>query len=351
MRIFLVSDSYPPLIGGATRATQLLAQELVKRGHTVMVATAWQKNFPSREMDGEVEVARLRDLTSRAGWVSSDAHRHTPPPFPDPEATPRLRRLITRFRPDVVHAYGWLAYSAAAALEGLNVPMLLSARDYGNICALRTLVKHGEHAGENCSGPAPAKCMGCATSFYGRPKGVTAAAGVLGGRALLRRRVTGLHSCSTYVETLMMQSLFGDDATLPKAVLPDFRVEGSDDSATLEHEVTARLPKEPFIMFVGALRLIKGIVPLLDAYAQLENPPPLVLIGTPAPDTPASFPPGVTVIQSVPHATVMATWERALFGVAPFYSGRTFGQRDSRGDEPGENGHRHHAGRAQRHYS
>ena len=161
MRIFLVSDSYPPLIGGATRATQLLAHELVKRGHTVMVATAWQKNFPSREMDGEVEVARLRDLTSRAGWVSSDAHRHTPPPFPDPEATPRLRRLITRFRPDVVHAYGWLAYSAAAALEGLDVPRCCSRR-----ATTATSARCGRLSGtvstraKTVAAPRPPKCLG-----------------------------------------------------------------------------------------------------------------------------------------------------------------------------------------------
>ncbi|HWA52689.1 MAG TPA: glycosyltransferase family 4 protein, partial [Solirubrobacterales bacterium] len=37
----------------------------------------------------------------------------------------------------------------------------------------------------------------------------------------------------------------------------------------------------------------------------------------PAPDTPESFPAGVTVMHSVPLPTVMAMWERALFGVFP----------------------------------
>jgi glycosyltransferase involved in cell wall biosynthesis len=34
-------------------------------------------------------------------------------------------------------------------------------------------------------------------------------------------------------------------------------------------------------------------------------------------DSPERFPDGTTVITDVPHATVMAIWERALFGVLP----------------------------------
>ena len=43
----------------------------------------------------------------------------------------------------------------------------------------------------------------------------------------------------------------------------------------------------------------------------------MVLAGPLAPDTPESFPDGVTVLTSVPHPTVMAMWDRALFGVFP----------------------------------
>ena len=56
---------------------------------------------------------------------------------------------------------------------------------------------------------------------------------------------------------------------------------------------------------------------LLDAYARLTSPPPLVLIGTVWPDTPTTFPAGVTVIREAPHAAVLAAWDRCLFGVTP----------------------------------
>jgi glycosyltransferase involved in cell wall biosynthesis len=45
--------------------------------------------------------------------------------------------------------------------------------------------------------------------------------------------------------------------------------------------------------------------------------PPLVLAGTRAPDTPERFPQGTIAIEDVPYPTVLAMWDRALFGVFP----------------------------------
>jgi glycosyltransferase involved in cell wall biosynthesis len=40
-------------------------------------------------------------------------------------------------------------------------------------------------------------------------------------------------------------------------------------------------------------------------------------LGSRAPETPTSFPPGVSVLPPVPYPDVLAAWDRALFGVAP----------------------------------
>lgn len=318
MRILLVSDSYPPLIGGATRAVHLLARGLIARGHEVMVATITQEGAATSETIDGVEVRRLHGLTLRLPWLSDDAYRRTPPPFPDPETAVRLRRLITRFRPDVVNSYGWISYSCAAALTGMSTPMVLSARDYGNVCAKRTLVRRGEV----CSGPAPAKCLACASEHYGGTKGTVATAGVLLGRTLIRRKAKALHSVSGYVEGVMDREVFHGGDGLTRAVLPDFREE--NEAAPAEPALD-RLPAEPFILFVGALRAIKGVQELLDAYAALDTDVPLVLIGTRAPETPDVFPDGVTVLHDVPNAAVIAAWDRALFGVAPSVLAEPFG--------------------------
>jgi glycosyltransferase involved in cell wall biosynthesis/GT2 family glycosyltransferase len=310
LRVLIVTDSHPPLIGGANRSVELLSRHLVEMGHTVAIATAWQEGLPAFEQMNGAGVHRIRDLASRARWISADPFKHNPPPFPDPEAVVELRRLIRRYKPDLVHAYGWLAHSAAAAIAADEVPLLLSARDYGNICAVRTLVRKGNL----CSGPAPLKCLDCAASHYGGPKGVVSAISVLSAPRLLRRRLTAVHSVSRYVAGQMDSHLKARGVI--SRVIPNFHEDTSAEP--VDKRILAQLPEEPFILFVGAFRRIKGIEELLHAYRTLEDPPPLVLVGTRSPDTPEPFPPtDVTVIEDVPHPTVMAMWERAAFGVLP----------------------------------
>jgi glycosyltransferase involved in cell wall biosynthesis len=309
LRLLIVTDEYRPVIGGAARSAELLSRRMAELGHTVAIATAWQPEAPARELDGKVEVHRVRDTTSRFPWLSEDPQRHHAPPFPDLEAAWRLRRLIAEFKPDLVHGYGWLAHSAAAAMLGKRIPFLLSARDYGHVCANFTLVRKGQL----CSGPAPAKCVSCARDTYGAAKGSVAVGSVFGAKPLLRRKVTALHGVSRFISDFMERELHMAGAL--SATVPNFHEE--EESSAPDQETLDLLPSEPFILFVGHLRGYKGIHELLSAYKGLDAPPPLVLVGTKGPDTPSRFPSGVTVLTYVPHATVMAMWDRALFGVFP----------------------------------
>ncbi len=308
LRVLIVSDEYKPVIGGAARSAELLSHHMAGLGHQIAVATAWQPETAANEMDGPVEVHRLRDTTSHFPWLSEDPQRHHAPPFPDPEAVAGLRRLLEEFEPDLVHAYGWMANSTAAAMVGREIPLLISARDYGNVCANFTLVREGSL----CSGPGPAKCLSCSAKTYGAAKGTVAAASVFGSRPLLRRKVTAVHSVSSFISGFMDTHLHVPGAL--SVTIPNFHEEETGDP---DREILEKLPSEPFILFVGHLRGYKGIHQLLGAYERLLEPPPLVLVGTKGPDTPSEFPSGVTVLTYVPHATVMAMWDRALFGVFP----------------------------------
>jgi glycosyltransferase involved in cell wall biosynthesis len=98
-------------------------------------------------------------------------------------------------------------------------------------------------------------------------------------------------------------------------VIPSFLIHESFEAPDLNF--LSRLPADPYILFVGELQPHKGLKTLLDAYQQLADPPPLVLIGYVTPGVPQQFPPGVVVLQDVPHVDVMAAWERCLLGVAP----------------------------------
>lgn len=288
----------------------LFAAELVKRGHTLSVATVCHPDAPNTEVDRGVLVHRIRELPSRVQWMSEDPVRQTPAPFPDPEAGWRLRGIIDDFKPDLIPAYGWLAHSAAAALAGKDIPMIIWGHDYGNVCAMRTLYRLDR---EICSGPSLGKCMACSTAGRGPVRGPLAVAGVLGMQRTLRKKVSALHSVSGFVASVLSREL--GKGEIPSVVIENFHEE--EGAAPVDSSILDRLPDQPFILFVGALSRVKGIEVLLAAHSRLRDPPPLVMVGYPTPDTPDKFPPGVTVLSEVPHPTVMAMWDRALFGVFP----------------------------------
>lgn len=328
MRILLASDYYPPFIGGAQIQTQLLARRLRERGHEIAVATAWQNGIPSYQEDRGIRIYRLRQLRTVRG-LARRRWQHHQPPFPDPVTTVALGRVIRRFKPDIVHSYGWISYSAAAALIGRDTPLLITARDYGYGCANRTLMRDGQ----DCSGPALGKCLACAGRHYGRPKGWIAALGVLASRPLLRRKTRAVHSISTYVRDIVRRD-FLDERTSQTSgrvihdvigSVPEDWVDGSDEAR--KAEILERLPRENFMLFVGALRRVKGVAQLLEAYEMLDGPPPLVLLGTIEPDSPSAFPPGVHVLTDVPHDAVIAAAgsNDCLFGVMPSLLPEPFG--------------------------
>ena len=325
MRILIVTDHYPPFIGGAHRQSQLLASELHQRGHTVNVATVWHGGFPEVEDEAGVEVHRLKQLRTVGFWVRPDRKQRHQSPFPDPVTVIGLRRLIHRFKPDIIHSYGWITYSCAVALTGKKIPLLVSARDYAYSCPNQTLVMSD---GTVCSGPAFSKCMQCAGRHYGPSKGWVTTLSIFLGKRPLLRKIDGMHSISTYVQQMLHRDFWqtpevpGKDGhgKIVEAIIPSFREDedGSRPTETLDlNPWLAQLPAEPFILFVGAFRRVKGIYQLLDAYRQLHSPPPLVLIGTFEYDSPRQFPPGVMPLQNFPHSAVMAAWERSLFGVIP----------------------------------
>src|SRR4029450_1135920 len=110
------------------------------------------------------------------------------------------------------------------------------------------------------------------------------------GRALLPPKLAATHSVSTFVQKTVRRDLLRscrgasklDRESIPDIVVPSFLVETGD--ATHDHD-------HPSTRFVGALQPHKGLGPLLAAYERLDNPPPLVLIGSVWPETPKQFPP------------------------------------------------------------
>ena len=179
MRILLLSQFYPPVIGGEERHVRNLGAALARRGHHVSVGTLMHPGSPAIEMDGEVRVHRLRGALQRLSGLHADPERRHAPPFPDPELTLALRRLVARERPDIVHAHNWIYASFLPVKAWSGARLVVSLHDYGLVCAKKNFMYMGAQL---CEGPALAKCLPCAAGHYGFVKAAATTIGVWASR-------------------------------------------------------------------------------------------------------------------------------------------------------------------------
>ena len=111
MRILMLSQFYPPTIGGEERHVKVLSEALVRRGHDVVVATIRLDDQPEFEVENGVKLYRLCGTLQRSSSLFTEPGRRHAPPFPDPELTWNLDRVMRTERPEIVHAHNWLVRS------------------------------------------------------------------------------------------------------------------------------------------------------------------------------------------------------------------------------------------------
>jgi len=317
MRILMLAQFYPPIIGGEETYTRNLSIALAQRGHDVVVATLWSPGLPDVTVDNGVRVYRVKgSLQHLPGLYSDEARRHAPP-IPDPLLTLALRQVIEREHPDIVHAHNWIVRSFLPLKAWSGAKLIMSLHDYSLICAKKNLIYHDTL----CDGPAFTKCVSCAVDFYGVLKGLPTSVGnwIMG--------ASERHTVDMFVPVSQAVVIFDRlvESKVPYQVISNFV---PDDLAALTSSDDPRLeqlPKGDFLLFVGDLRPVKGLDVLLAAYRKLSSPPPLVLIGRPLPDMPKDLPPNVHILNTWPHELVMHAWKRCAIALAPSTGRETFG--------------------------
>jgi glycosyltransferase involved in cell wall biosynthesis len=313
----MLSDFYRSVPGGIEVLVRSLALELSERGHEVAIAAIAQEGLSDLELDGPLRVHRLRTSTQRMSRLYTDPDRPAAPPFPDPEAVLSLRRVLDRERPDVVHAHDWLVRSFLPLKRWSGARLAVSLHYYTLACARKDLMFHGQP----CEGPAPGKCLGCGVSHYGAARGIPVVLGHLVASAAERRAVDAYLPVSHAVA--LGNGLPGSG--LPFEVIPNFIADPPHDPSPALEEYTTQLPAEPFLLFVGDLGRYKGVGVLVDAWKELDQRPPLVLIGKAAPNEPLDLPPDATLLLDWPHEAVLEAHRRSFAVVVPSLWAEPFG--------------------------
>lgn len=312
MRILLLTQTYPPILGGIERHVQSLGAKLAERGHHVAVATFLHPGQAPEEMDGAVKVYRLLGTLQRFGNLFSTG-RFLAPPVPDPELMLALRRIVEKERPDIVHAHNWIVHSFLPIKKWSRARLVMSLHDSEMTCVQMRYMHMGR---QYCSGPGPIKCLLCSADHYGPVKGTATLLGNWFMNGFERSGVDAFLPVSRAVAEISgLTALHATKARVQ--VIPNFIPDDVADLPWIEDPGLKGLPADPFIVQAGDLVVDKGVFVTLEAYAGLRSAPPLVLAGRRTHESPAELPPGVMILESLPHNLVMQLWKRSLFGVVP----------------------------------
>jgi glycosyltransferase involved in cell wall biosynthesis len=347
MRILMLTDFYPPIIGGVERHVQALSRALVRRGHDVAVATLWHAGQAPFAIDQGVRVYRIQGLTQRVRFLYQSQEKRYHPPCPDPGIMLKLQSIMQRECPHVIHGHGWMLYSYLPLKRAYGIPVVATLHDYGLICAKRDLLQPSLRI---CSGPGLTRCLRCCMASYGTAKGAIAwASQRLGTNWLygvdrflaVSQFVADQHRAKIGSALSETTGFFEHEA--PLRIVPNFFDPPQEDQQPLlSRQMASLLPRrDGFLLFVGALAHHKGISVLLDAYVALRadrrnrsvhssqrgseaagtvpagDIPELVIIGAGESGDAYRVQEGITIIRDAPPELVLHAWQRCSVGIVP----------------------------------
>lgn len=267
MRILIVNSFYAPTeIGGAERSVRFLAEQLVVKGHEVMVFTTQNQEGVQHDVLNGVQVYRA-DSRRIEHFVKNFSDRlanrlhHVIDPY-RPWSRSLIRDVVKKFKPDVAHTnnLSGLSVSVIDELHSLRIPIVHTLRDYNLLCANNSL-RRGE---QQCK---PQRCLSCRV-LSAPKKGSTDKVSVVVGNSdfILQKHLT--------------YGLF--QGTQTRTIYNGFSTDKSVEGKVHPFSVGKRLK----FGFIGMLTPRKGIVLLIDAFAslfKLEKNIELIIAGSAPP--------------------------------------------------------------------
>jgi glycosyltransferase involved in cell wall biosynthesis len=116
MRIMIVTDQYPPMVGGVPNATHGLAVDFAQRGHQVWVVAPSYSVHDIRRLENKVRTYRFSSFE----WPTYEGQRIPFLPFVP------IRNLLKRSDPDIIHIHSPIVLGNIAQIlaGGLRKPVI-----------------------------------------------------------------------------------------------------------------------------------------------------------------------------------------------------------------------------------
>ncbi len=311
MRIVLVNTRHRPG-GGDSTYTLNLADLLRSQGHEVaFFAMQDEGNLPDPNQDLFVSHIDFRQLNRKKGLAAGV--RVFARVLYSTEARRKFKLLLERFRPDLIHLQNILGHISPSVLFEARqqaIPVVWTLHDYRLVCPNTHFI----------SDRTQAICQCCTRTTYYRAvaarckKGsalasLMAAVEAYAMRAMrLTRKVDAFLSPSEFLRTKLIEGGFPADKVVHVPLfLPDAAFRSPTDGGNT-------------LLFMGRLEEIKGVVPLLEACAQVPQAR-LVLAGSASESfvkrLPSLLPPNATYVGLKQKEDLQDLLSNALAVVVP----------------------------------
>lgn len=303
MRILMVLDANDGR--GMFRHGYILAKELAKIGHKVTIAYIDSKDSITEE--DSIKVYRIAGFIQKFGFLYSQSNIRHHAPVPDRLIVEKLKKIIQKEQPEIIHVHGWVLYSVAFLKQYLSIPVVATLHDYGYFCPTKTLLRNNENI---CEGNYTlSSCLSCDRIHYGVPKGILTLYGVRKYAQLLKSSVDKYIAVSSYVKQRYVDAGFPEEHI---EVIPNFY--DSSEIDKVNNELNNELPGD-FVLYVGEFTSFKGVNVLLKVFKNLDTNTKLVLIGRPK--CPGLQSEKTLVFENPPRSLVIEAYKKCKFVVIP----------------------------------
>ena len=156
MKIALVSSSYHPYYkGGGEYSVKHLAEGLARQGEEVVVITAY-RHTQTEVIDG-IKVYRVK--YPNVYWSYESGQQSAPKKLLwhiveayNPRVAGRVKELLVRERPDVVHIRNTEDFSPylAKVARALKIPVVVTLNSYTWLCPRATMFRRGKNCATQC---------------------------------------------------------------------------------------------------------------------------------------------------------------------------------------------------------
>ena len=312
MKILMLAP-YPPSIGGMESHVKTLAEWLSRYGHKVIVCTLGSESMAATEESKNLTVYRMNGLLQKIPILFNNINKITHLPIPDPVLIKKISKVIKNEKPDIIHAHGWMLYSAISLKKKFGIPLVATIHDHGFICPTKALMK-GDMI---CSKSFTKECVFCGKEIFGLKVSLLRYLCVKSQNRNLKY-VDKFIAVSSFVKDVHSEYI-GEDKIV---IIPNF-YDTNEKDVIVSNESNV-LPDD-FILFVGALTHNKGADVLIDAFNKIKDRDVKLVMFIKKYLKLREPKENILIFEDAPRDLILEAYSGCRFVVIPSISPETFG--------------------------